>query len=244
MRPSAFTLLNPDAVSPYLLVCDHASNHVPEEMQGLGLCRSELERHIAWDIGAEPVTRKLADLLCAPAVLGGVSRLVVDLNRDGEDASAFPTLSDGTTVPANRELGEAERRARLEAYFQPYHRAIEEQVSRLTSAGVAPILLAIHSFTPVMNGQARPWHVGILSNRDRRLADKLIQALAAEGDLSVGDNQPYSGRDLAYTTNRHAQARGLAHAGIEIRQDLIDSKEKADDWGGRLARILAPMAGA
>lgn len=237
MPSGSFECLLPHAQTSLLLICDHASNHVPGALAGLGLSQGELGRHIAWDIGAGDVTRKLSALLGATAVLGTVSRLVIDLNRDPKDPAAMPERSDGTDIPGNRALTKQEALRRVRTYFDPYHLEIERQLSRL---GDVP-LLSIHSFTPEMNGQPRPWHVGILWNQDGRLALPLIEALRTEGDLTVGDNQPYSGRELAYSMNRHAGGRGLLHAGIEIRQDLIDTSEKAHAWAGRLARIARKL---
>lgn len=233
----AFDIANPDAATPLLLICDHASNAVPPELANLGLSASELERHIAWDIGAAWVARGLSGLLNATALLGGVSRLVIDLNRSPEDAGAIPAISDGTIIPGNRELTPDTIAERVQTYFAPYHAAVSREIERLKG----PVLVSVHSFTPVMNGFERPWHVGVLWNRDGRLALPLIEALRRETDLRVGDNEPYSGRDLAYSMNIHAGESGLLHAGIEIRQDLIDTPKKAQDWAGRLARILREL---
>lgn len=232
-----FDIVNPGAATPLLLICDHASNAVPPELGGLGLPKDELQRHIAWDIGAAQVTRGLASILNATALLGAVSRLVIDLNRHPADASAIPAFSDGSLIPANQGLTSGDIQRRVQTYFAPYHAAVAGEIGRLKN----PALVSVHSFTPVMNGQPRPWQIGVLWNRDGRLALPLIEALRREPDLCVGDNEPYSGRDLAYSLNLHAGAAGLLHAGIEIRQDLIDTTEKAQDWAGRLARILKDL---
>ena len=204
----------------------------------LGLAGTERERHIAWDTGAASVTRQLAKLLGATAVLGGVSRLVIDLNRSPDDANAIPAQSDGTHVPGNQNLGPQEIAFRVQEYFTPYHAQVSAQIARLQGLGAAPVLLAVHSFTPSMNGCQRPWHAGILWNQDGRLAMPLIEALRNEPGLCIGDNEPYSGRDLAYSLNTHAGDLGLLHAGIEIRQDLIETEDQAQDWARLLARLL------
>ncbi|MFA6018882.1 MAG: N-formylglutamate amidohydrolase [Rhodospirillales bacterium] len=233
----AFDIVNPDAAFPLLLICDHASNAVPPELGGLGLLPDDLQRHIAWDIGAAEVTRELSRLMNATALLGAVSRLVIDLNRPPDDASAIPAISDGSLIPGNQGLTSFGIQRRVQTYFAPYHDAIAGEIRRLKN----PALVSVHSFTPVMNDQPRPWQIGVLWNRDGRLALPLIEALRREPGLLVGDNEPYSGRDLAYSMNIHAGAAGLLHAGIEIRQDLIDTPEKAQDWARRLARILKPL---
>jgi predicted N-formylglutamate amidohydrolase len=224
-----------------LLICDHASFHIPDDLAGLGLPQAEQRRHIGWDIGAAAVTRRLAELLDAQAVLGGVSRLVIDLNRHPNDADAIPELSDGTVIPANMKLGQAERERRVARFFTPYHKAIAAGIESLLLRGPPPALIAVHSFTPSMRGTPRPWHVGILWNRDSRLADPLIASLAREPGLIAGDNEPYSGRSIAYSMNTHAGARGLPHAGIEIRQDLIEDEAGVESWAQRLAGALSPL---
>ncbi|MBF0268288.1 MAG: N-formylglutamate amidohydrolase [Alphaproteobacteria bacterium] len=223
------------------MICDHASNVIPAHLKELGLPKAERERHIAWDIGAGAVTRQLAKQLGVAAVLGGVSRLVIDLNRAPDDANAMPVQSDGTPVPGNQNLDRDRINERIRDYFTPYHAEVSSQIARLQGLGIAPVLLAVHSFTPSMNGRSRPWHAGILWNQDDRLAAPLIEALRSEPGLCIGDNEPYSGRDLAYSLNRHAGAAGLLHAGIEIRQDLIETEEQAQDWARLLARLLKDL---
>lgn len=236
-----FDIVNPAARAPVLLICDHAGRIVPSHLNGLGVAKADLERHIAWDIGAGDVTGVLAGLLGATAVLSRISRLVVDLNRDPECPGCIPISSDGTRIPGNVNLSQDETELRLNRYFVPYHAAIEAEIARLSDSGAKPVLLFIHSFTPRMEGFDRPWHAGVLWNRDGRLALPLIERLRAVPGLCVGDNQPYSGLHLAYSMNRHAGPSDLMHAGIEIRQDLIDRPDKAGHWAGILARALQPL---
>jgi predicted N-formylglutamate amidohydrolase len=227
-----------------LLVCDHASAAIPPELGGLGLTGADLRRHIALDIGAAELTRALAVDLDVPAVLAPWSRLVVDCNRAPDDSSAIVPCSDGTQVPGNAGLDPSARRARIDRYHRPYHETIDALLDRIRPSDVAPALIAIHSFTPRLNGSDRPWQIGILWDRDARLAAPLLAALRAE-PLVVGDNEPYSGRHPTnYTVDRHGAARGIPHVGIEVRQDLIDAPDGVDRWRQRLAgvlrRVLAP----
>jgi predicted N-formylglutamate amidohydrolase len=222
-----------------LLVCDHASNAVPARCAGLGLSADALGRHIGWDIGAAAVTRQLADALAAPAVLAGYSRLVIDCNRDPADPTSIPETSDGVVVPGNCGLAPEERAARQDAIFAPYHAAIEAAIA---ACAAPPALVAVHSFTPVMGGKARPWHVGILWDEDPRLPVPLLAALRADPALVVGDNEPYSAREpQGYTVRHHAVRRGLPHVAIELRQDLVGTDAGAASWAARLAAALAPL---
>jgi predicted N-formylglutamate amidohydrolase len=225
MREEApFELVNPGGVSSALLLCDHAANAVPAAVAGgdLGLGPAEMGRHIAYDVGARGVTVALARRLDAAAVLGRFSRLVIDPNRGEDDPTLVMRLYDGTIVPANRRIGPEEIARRLEAYHRPYHAAIDAVIERRLAAGRPPALVAIHSFTPRLAGRApRPWHVGVLWKRDARLAAPLLALLRAEGDLCVGENQPYAGQLEGDTLSRHGTRRGLRHVLIELRQDLI-----------------------
>lgn len=237
--PASVELLRPNGTAAAVLICDHASAAVPHALGCLGVADCDRLRHIGWDIGAAAVTRGLAERLDAPALLAGYSRLVIDLNRQPGGPGSIPPVSDGTVIPANQALSEAQAQSRVDALFWPYHHAVTEAIGRQWQrSGSPPALIAMHSFTPVMGGCARPWHVGILWNHDPRLAVPLIRRLRARGDLAVGDNQPYSGRDLAYTTERHAAAAGLPHVGIEIRQDLVSDSAGVAAWIGILAEAL------
>jgi len=230
-------IVNPDGSIPLLIICDHASNRVPAALNDLGLSAAELNRHIGWDIGAAAVARKLADALDATAVLARTSRLVIDPNRDPNDPTSIPEISDRVHIPANCDLSADERARRVKAYFHPYHDAIEAQLDRLTLHCAAPAIFSVHSFTPEMPGEDRPWHIGVLWNKDPRMAQPMIESLRAHaGGLVVGDNQPYSGQLVAYSLNRHGGSKGLPHCAVEIRQDLVANDKAADHW----ASVLEP----
>jgi|HubBroStandDraft_1064217.scaffolds.fasta_scaffold00540_6 predicted N-formylglutamate amidohydrolase len=240
--PAPCTVIDPEGRAEVLLVCDHAAAAVPASLCRLGLDDSELARHIAWDIGAAAVTGALARRLAAPAVLSGYSRLVIDCNRALDDPTSIPPISDGVVVPGNRNLSAGDRLARADACFWPYQRAVAAGLDRAAAQGVAPAILSIHSFTPRMNGFARPWQIGILWDRDPRLALPLLAGLSALPGLVVGDNEPYSGRDPeGYTLQHHATRRGLPHVLIELRQDEIDTAAGAERFAGYLEAALAPI---
>lgn len=235
----AVEIVNPDGQTPLLLVCDHASNRVPARLKDLGLTHEQLSRHIGWDIGAAAVTRRLALALSATAILARTSRLVIDPNRDPDDPTSIPEVSDRLAIPGNRAISPEERSIRRAAYFLPYHAAIEAQIARLARHCEAPILFSVHSFTPEMPGQHRPWHIGVLWNKDPRLAEPMIRYLRAHRDgLIVGDNEPYSGQLVAYTLNRHGGGGGLPHCAVEIRQDLVADEDAAARWAGILEPAL------
>ncbi len=232
----------PGASEQLLLLCDHAAQTVPRALAGLGLARADLDRHIAWDAHAAELTRQLAQTLQAPAFLHGCSRLVVDANRFYEDPSCFPEVSDGTVIPGNRGLDRAAREQRWQQLHQPYHRAIGQWLDQRERAGRVPAIVSVHTFTPALVGQApRPWPVGVLWNRDGRLARPFMAAMRDAGVL-VGDNEPYSGRDgFGYTMAVHAEGRGLPHLLIEVRQDLFAEAAGRRHWADRLAQVLQPL---
>jgi predicted N-formylglutamate amidohydrolase len=238
--------VRPDAPSPVLLLCDHATNHVPALVGGtLGLPPAEMARHIAYDIGARGVTLGLAEALGATAILSRFSRLVIDPNRGEDDPTLVMRLYDGTIVPGNRAIDRAEIERRLTLFHRPYHAAITAEIDRREAAGRPPVLVAIHSFTPRLHGRApRPWHVGVLWHRDGRLALPLLERLRAEPDLCVGENEPYDGQLEGDTMSRHGTRRGLPHVLIELRHDLIDSASGEAAWAARLAPILAVAVAA
>jgi len=241
-EPPSYELVEHDDPRPLVLVCDHASNKIPAALENLGLPATHLERHIAWDIGAGAVTRILSERLGANAVLGGYSRLVVDLNRDLEDPTAYPAISDGVLVPGNLDLGVEARAWRARALFKPYHEAIARVATALAAADVCPVFVAIHSFTPKLHGLPRPWHIGVLWDKDPRLAVPLLAALRAHDNLVIGDNEPYSGKHPAdFTIDHHAEPRGFAHVGLEIRQDLIADADGQQRFAGLIGDALEPI---
>lgn len=237
-------VLNAGGASRMLLLCDHATNIVPDAVNGgsLGLSEAEMGRHIAHDVGARGVTLELSRLLDAPAVMSRFSRLVIDPNRSEDDPTLIMKLYDGTIVPANRHVSAAERERRLEAYFRPYHATVTAEIDRRVAAGSEPALISMHSYTPKLVGRPeRPWHFGILWHHDGRIALPLIERLEREHGLCVGDNQPYSGQLEGDTLSHHGTGRGLPHVLIEIRHDLIDTEAGQKLWAERLAPILADV---
>jgi len=241
-EPSPILELNPDGPSPYLLTADHYGRLVPRALGDLGVAPSDWERHIAWDIGIAGVTTLLSDALGAHMIAQKYSRLVIDCNRPPGVAASIPVISEATAIPGNEGLTQAEREARRLEIFKPYHDRLAQILDARAEAKRATILIAMHSFTPVYAAVARPWQIGTLYNRDARLAKLLLPRLAAEGDLTVGDNQPYAASDATdYAIPMHAERRGLVHIGIEIRQDLIASKEGQRAWAERLARVFGAV---
>jgi len=226
--------------SPFLIVCDHAGKLIPRRLATLGVSEPDLERHIGWDIGAAGVARQLAQKLGALLILQRYSRLVIDCNRAPGSATSIVEVSEHTAVPGNRGLTRAQVTRRTAEIFQPYHDRIADELDRRLAANIPTALIAIHSFTPIYKGQARPWQIGLLYNRDPRIARTMIALLRTEsGGFTVGDNQPYSVSDESdYTIPVHAERRGLPYAEIEIRQDLIATAVGQVDWAERLARLL------
>jgi predicted N-formylglutamate amidohydrolase len=220
-EPSPYQVVNPLAEKPVLLVCDHAGCRFPASLGTLGLDPFARRCHLAWDIGAGALTERLAKQLGVTAVLARYSRLVVDCNRELMDPGAFLEYGDGILVPGNRHLARAEKERRADAVYWPYHRAIDDQVRRLRAAGPPPAFISMHSFAPVLDGIVRDVQMGVLWDADSRLSDIFIEEFRAAGYVT-GDNEPYSGRaPQDYTVDNHAEAGGLPHVGIEVRQDLI-----------------------
>lgn len=236
-------LVEGDWSAGLVLVCDHARNALPPAYGSLGLPASEFERHIAYDIGARGVTLGLARKLGVPAVLSTFSRLLIDPNRGADDPTVVMRLSDGTVIPGNHPLSAEELASRLSRFHSPYRNAVDRALDRAFAAGAVPAVFSIHSFTPQWKGFRRPWEVAMLWDSDPRFTLPMIEALRAEGDLTVGDNEPYDGALRNDTMFTHCTARGLAHTLIEIRQDLIGDEAGVEAWAGRLAPMLERING-
>lgn len=235
---TAYRIVGESRPGRWLVTCDHASNRVPDWVADgdLGIGPADMARHIAYDLGAAALTEKLAAALDSPAVLSDFSRLVIDPNRGEDDPTLVMRLYDGTIIPANRHIGAAEISERIERLYRPYHDAYAALAARRPDT----VIVAVHSFTPCLKGRSpRPWQVGILhSHLDERLSQALIRRLRAEGDLCVGDNEPYNGHLPGDAIDRHALAKGRLNTLIEVRNDLIADAAAQDDWAGRLARVL------
>lgn len=237
-EPPAYGVINPDGTSPYVLTCEHASPRIPRALADLGLPQAQIMRHIGWDIGAQAVALQLAAALDAPLFVANYSRLVVDCNRPEGNPSMMPEVSGGTVIPGNHALTEAERAARIEALFVPYHAAIARRLDLRQQAGQRSLVVGIHSFTPDYPGQARPWHVGILFDRAQRFGHALVAGLQAAGAANVIANEPYVIDDNDYTVPVHGNARGLPALLVEIRQDLAADRAGIDRWAARLHHAL------
>ncbi len=238
-EPAAYRVLNAEAARPVLLVCDHASHRFPASLGTMGLDPFARRCHLAVDIGAGAVTEQLAQSLGATAVMCNYSRLVVDCNRELLDSGAFLPYGDGIIVPGNTNLRRLDKQRRSDAIYWPYHHAIDAEVRRLQGLGFAPMFVSIHSFTPVLNGESRPWQMGVLWDKDEASARLLIEGLENAGYL-VGDNEPYSGKaPQDFTVDHHAEGGGLPHVALEIRQDLITH----EDGQQRIAQLLHKIIG-
>ncbi|MGA8381473.1 MAG: N-formylglutamate amidohydrolase [Stellaceae bacterium] len=238
-EPDPAALDNEAGGSAFFLTCDHGGRAIPRRLGRLGLPEPETFRHIAWDIGVAAVGRLLSAQLDAALIVQEYSRLVIDCNRDPSVPSSIAEISEDTPIPGNCGLDPAGRTARIEAVFRPYHDRIGAALDRRRAVGRPTMLVALHSFTPVYKGVSRPWHVGVLYNRDARLAHPFLGLLRAEGDLTVGDNEPYRVTDQTdYTVPVHGERRGLPYLEIEIRQDLIGEPSGQANWAERLARLL------
>lgn len=236
--PEPVIVHNSGAQTPFLLVCDHAGRLIPRALAALGLAQAELDRHIAWDIGAAGLALRLAETTGAELYRQTYSRLVVDCNRSPDNPAIAPEVSDGAAIPGNQGLDPAALAARLEAIHAPYHAAIAAALDR--RGATRTVLVSIHSFTPEMNGVARPWHVGVLHSHDSPVSDRMLELLRADGELVIGDNEPYAMDGIDYTVPRHAKARGLDYLELEVRQDLIADADGQE----RIAGLLAPLIAA
>jgi predicted N-formylglutamate amidohydrolase len=241
VEAESFAVVPGRADAGLVLLCDHAGNALPSAYGTLGLPEAQLRRHIAYDIGAAAVTRAIAAALDVPAVLTRFSRLLIDPNRGADDPTLIMRLSDGAVIPGNRHLDAAERERRAARYYRPYHEAIERVIEQCAEAGGAPSIVSIHSFTESWKGVSRPWHVGILWDRDARLSAPMLDYFHADGHLIVGDNEPYKGSLEGDCLWQHATSRGLPNALIEIRQDLIREPQGQQQWAERIIALIRAL---
>ena len=242
-EPPAVDEYKLDGTSLFLLVADHAGRCIPKRLNNLGLGEADVARHIGWDIGIAGVGRRLADLLDAPLIMQIYSRLVIDCNRPPGTPTSIAPVSERTPIPGNQNLSAADAEARRREIFDPYHQAIERRLEARKNRPT--ILISLHSFTPVYKGVARPWHAGVLYNRYDPLAAALLALMREAGEMTFGDNEPYSVTDdTDYTIPVHGEKRGLPHVAIEIRQDLIAGEAGQREWAERLAELLPKAAAA
>ena len=220
---SAVHMINEEGRAPLIIVCDHASNQVPQKLDDLGLKQSILDQHMGYDIGAASIAEALANAFGAPAIFSGYSRLVIDINRPVDDFTSIRAISDGVIIPKNRVVTDEDKTARQNELYWPYHHKLSKIVKTKTANGQVPIMISVHSCTDEMHGKKRPWHIGVLTNHDRRVGEALIAALETQNpDLMIGDNKPYSGWDpYGYTIENHAVPIGMPNVLLEVRQDLI-----------------------
>lgn len=238
-----FSVQNPGARAPFLLIGDHAGCEVPAALGGLGLPAAERRRHIGWDIGVAALGARLAETLDACFIAQRFSRLVIDCNRDPARPDAICDVSDGTWIAGNAGLSEADRRMRVEEIFAPYHAPIAQALDEQLARGATPILVALHSFTPVLDGAARPWRYGVLHLGASAASQAALAALRARHDpQEVGDNQPYEMDATDYTVPHHAVARGLDYLELEVRQDLLADPGQADEVATTVADVLREVA--
>lgn len=240
--PPAVEAINEDGAADIVLLCEHASNHIPVEYDRLGLEARHLERHIAWDIGAAEVTRRLATLLDAPAFLAGYSRLLIDLNRPLGSPGSIPGRSEDTDIPGNIGLDDAEKARRAGTMFTPFHDRVAAHLDRRLAEGRATRLVTVHSFTPVFLGVRRPWHAGVLYDRARDFGEAIIAGLGMDGALNVAANQPYViARDGDYAVPVHGDDRGIPAVLLEIRQDLVADPHGCEEWARRIAAAIPAL---
>jgi predicted N-formylglutamate amidohydrolase len=238
-EPPPVQIERAESDSPFVFACDHAGRRMPRALGDLGLAPEHFERHIAYDIGIEPVARRLAAAFDAPLVAQTYSRLVIDCNRPTHVPASIPTISEATPIPGNEGISQAERDARIAALFRPYHDTLERILGARKRHGVPTVLIALHSFTPVYNGTSRPWRLGLLYNRDPRLAGALLRILNDDAAPDIGDKLPYAVDDETdYTLPVHGEQRGLLHVGFEIRQDLIGDRAGQSTWAESLELLL------
>jgi predicted N-formylglutamate amidohydrolase len=238
MEGEPVSLINSDGRSPILLMCEHASPALPAKYAGLGLAEDVFNQHVAFDIGARDMTLEMVERLDAPAVVANFSRLLIDPNREPDQPGFIPEASDGIAIPGNVGLDREEVGHRMRTYHEVFHDTVALQLLKMRRSGVTPIVVGVHSFTPIMQGAGRPWEVGLLWNRDPRLAVRLLAWLRRDPQLTVGDNEPYSGRVLGHSMDEHGGRNGFANVVLEVRQDLIGNPEQAQKWGKLASEAL------
>ena len=242
-EPHPLKIFNEDGGSDFVLICEHAGRRIPRSLGDMGLSEVDLQRHIAWDIGAVQVAQALSALLDAPLFTQVYSRLVCDCNRRPDVPDFTPERSEDTVIPANIGLATEDREARAAAIFWPFHDAVTQALDQRAAAGRRTLLVTVHSFTPVYRGQSRPWEIGVLYNRDKAVSPAIIDWLKANTNFNVGVNQPYSvGDDTDYAIPVHGERRGLPCVEFEIRNDLIRTEDKASEWARILAQALQAVA--
>ncbi len=223
-----FLILPAKSHSPVFCFCDHATHYIPKEYDDLGLSKSELNRHIGWDIGAAALTRQFCKTFGAAGLLAGFSRLLIDPNRDEASAVLIPVVSDGTQVPGNQNLSARERNTRIDQFYQPYHQALERQLDEAVARFADPLIISIHSFTPKPDhGKLRELDIGLLWKVDEDKALKLKAEIERIHPYAIALNEPYSALKLNHTMDRHVLPRGLRHITLEVRQDLIGTDKGA-----------------
>ena len=238
-----FQVHNPGGSSPLLIGCDHAENRIPEAYANLGLADEHLEKHIAYDIGAKNVALLLSEMFDAPAITGGYSRLMIDLNRHLDDPSLIVETSDGIPIPGNQDLDESERSWRIDQFFHPYHNQYAAMVDEMADRTNIAFILSVHSFTPTLNGIPRPWDYGVLwTDAHANLAKLLLEGFSNHPELEIGSNEPYhAGFPQGYAQVAHGEHRGVEMALIEIRQDLVDTAAGQEAAADKLYSVLKPL---
>ncbi len=234
-------VVNPLGSSPIVLVCEHASRYIPQPLGALGLDAKALNSHIAWDIGAEDLSRRLVERFDATLVVQRYSRLVYDCNRPPDRPDAMPEISEAIVIPGNRNLSVQDRDARIEQIYEPFHAAVGEVIGRKAARGTMPILITVHSFTPVYKGIAREFELGVLHDSDDVVANALLSKSAERNDFETRRNEPYGPQDgVTHTLNLHGNSKGLRNVMLEVRNDLISETDGQAIWADRLFELLNP----
>jgi len=246
MNKNPYEIINAQGTKPVILICDHASHFLPPQYKNLGLQIDQLKQHIGWDIGAAGITRAISSTINATAVLCSISRLLIDANRSPNNSDCIPDVSDEIVIPGNKNISKSARMKRIKEYFWPYHNAISQVIrdhkKKYTQQKNLPIIFSVHTFTSKISSQKntkRPWHAGVLWNRDQRVSRPLISLLRKHPDnLNIGDNQPYSGKEYFFSLDYHAGSAGFPHCAIEVRQDLVDTTAGAIYWAKIISELL------